>query len=144
MRVDGGHDPEAAAVEAWRHNDVPPVPPMSVNQAIQALTLHHKTARLWAERPDQKRRRGESSDTHALRLALKWTAEKHREAEDRAVLAAAQSAGDRRSRWEPDAPPLPALDQVQGWSTAGAGAAHHPDTALFGGWRLGDWQRRGK
>jgi hypothetical protein len=44
----------------WRHNDPPPIPPMSVKQALQLMHLHRKAA-LMLDEPDYlKRRRGES------------------------------------------------------------------------------------
>jgi hypothetical protein len=42
-------------------------------------------------------------------------------------------------------PELPPLALVTGWSKAEpdrARAVHNPDLALFGGWRLRDWEKR--
>src|SRR5688500_6407072 len=60
--------PESCRDDAWRNNDPPAIPPMSAAQAIQMLYLHQKEARLWGERPDRRRRRGESRDAWSARL----------------------------------------------------------------------------
>jgi len=138
MALLASFDPASHADDAWRHNDAPPIPSMTPAQALQLLHLHQKEARLWAERPDMKRRRGETSEMHSARLALLWTAQQMRDAEDRAIAEASQGEG-KRSPHEPPPPLLPSLDQVTGWSKAGEGEVYDPDVALFGGWRLRDW-----
>jgi hypothetical protein len=136
-------DPSSYADDAWRHNEPPPIPSMTPAQALQLLYLHQKEARLWAERPDQKQRRGESSEMHSVRLALLWWAQKERDAEERRIEAAARAEGEPQGPLphEPPPPLLPALDQVTGWSKAGQGRVHDPDVALFGGWRLGEMEK---
>ena len=137
-------DPASHADDAWRHNEPPPIPSMTPAQALQLMYLHQKEARLWAERPDQKPRRGESMEVHSIRLQAKWHAERAREAEDRAIEAA-EDEGEEPLPYEPEPPLLPALDQVTGWSKAGEGRVWDPDVALFGGWRLEDMEKaRGK
>lgn len=146
-------DPDSARDDAWRHNDPPPIPSMSVAQALQALYLHQKEARLWGTRPDRKRRRGESTDAWNARLGRKWRAEKAWDREGYEVARALGEGSAAPARLEPPAPALPALEQVTGWSKAcpepvertqpgpadGAAAAR---PALFGGWRLKDWDGR--
>ena len=137
--VESHHD------DAWRHNDPPPIPPMTANQALQLLYLHQKEARLLAELAHIKRRRGESADAHSFRLSAMYQAHLARQRERFDIAEAA-----RRARGEPwlfgpehlpERPVLPDLAQVTGWSGAkGDREAYHPDVALFGGWRLGDWE----
>lgn len=129
--------------DAWRSNDPPPIPPMSVGQAMQALFRHYKQARLWDERPDRNRRRGENTDTYSRRLGRKWRAEKAWDREGYEVARAAAEGGRAPDHLEPARPRLPALEQVTGWSKADpAKVPHDPNVALFGGWRLKDWEGR--
>ncbi|OYY72929.1 hypothetical protein [Sphingomonas sp. 28-63-12] len=131
--------------DAWRHNDPPPIPPMSANQALQLMYLHQKQARLQSEPAHIRRRRGESAEAHSFRLAAMYKAHLARERERFDIAEA-----ERRARGEPrlfgpeqlpQRPVLPDLAQVTGWSRGkGDAAAYHPDVALFGGWRLGDWE----
>ena len=44
--IPGAHDHDE-----WRHNDPPPIPPMTANQALQLLHLHAKTVHLQEEPP---------------------------------------------------------------------------------------------
>jgi len=142
--------------DAWRHNDPPPIPPMTPDQAIQLLCLHEKSVRQSWEKPHRRKRRHEPWDTYTERLRAMWTAEKAREAEDAALRRAAHAEppGDWRLPEEP-AIHLPPLALVTGWSKARpepvegakpdrAKAVHNPDLALFGGWRLRDWEKRKK
>lgn len=127
--------PGSHADDDWRHNDPPPIPQMTANQALQLLFLHQKEVRLQSEPPHLRRRRGESSDAHAFRMGEMYRARLER---DREAYRIAESA--RRERDAADgeghAPELPALDQVTGWSRADAAKVpHDPTRALFGGWR---------
>ena len=177
-----GFAPESHEDDGWRHNDPPPIPPMTADQALQLLFLHEKSVHQGWEKPHRRKRRGESWEVYAQRLALMWAAEKRREAEDEAIRRAACA-----ERFEQDeTPPFdPPLHLVTGWSNAkprvssassaanadgarrstgprsgtrstsrhdGAltekpsvpesGPVHNPDRALFGGWRLDDWEKR--
>jgi hypothetical protein len=132
--------PESHEDDAWRHNDPPPLPPMSVDQAMQLFCLHEKSVRQSWDQPHRRKRRGEPWDTYTERLRAMWTSEKGREAEDEAVRRVAQETSEDDHDLD-DAPPLPALDQVRGWSKAKGEPAHDPDAALFGGWRLKHWKR---
>ena len=131
----GSHDHDD-----WRHNDPPPIPAMTPEQALQLLHLHAKTVHLQEEPPHIKRRPGESSDAQSYRLSAMYEA---RQARAREAFDVAEAA--RRERGEPrlhnpNPPRLPALDQVTGWSKADpTKAPHNPNVALFGGWRLKDW-----
>ncbi len=84
--------PESHDDDAWRHNDPPPIPPMTVEQALQLICLHEKSVRQSWERPHRRKRRGEPWETYSQRLAAMWTAEKAREAEEEALRSAARAA----------------------------------------------------
>ena len=80
-----------------------------------------------------------------------WQGEKAWDREGHEVARALRGGGEAPEHLEPAPPVLPALEQVTGWSKArpepveGADPAkqpHHPDRALFGGWRLNDWEGR--
>jgi hypothetical protein len=133
--------------DAWRHNEPPAMPPMTVNQALQLMYLHQKEARLLAEPPHLRRREGEGCDMHSFRLAEMWEEQRRRERERFELAEAA-----RRERGEPSlyeawraTAGLPDLGQVTGWSKADpAKVPHDPDRALFGGWRLKDMKKKGR
>jgi hypothetical protein len=147
--------PESHEDDSWRHNDPPPIPPMTPDQVLQLLCLHEKSVRQSWDRPHRRKRRGEPWETYTERLRAMWVSEKAREAEDAALRAAARA--ETAADWdvpeeEEDLPALPALDQVTGWSKAcpepveganpdRAKATYNPDLALFGGWRLKDWKK---
>jgi hypothetical protein len=136
-------DPESCRDDAWRSNDPPAIPPMSAGQAIHVLYLRQKEARLWGDRSDRRRRPGESTDAYSARLGRKWRAEKAWDREGYEVARALRDGGEVPAHLEPARPILPALEQVTGWSKAdGSRPPHHPDRALFGGWRLDDWKAR--
>jgi hypothetical protein len=136
-------EPASHRDDAWRSNDPPPIPQMTANQALQLLYLHQKEARLRAEPAHIKRRRGEHHEAHIVRLRAMYQADLQREQEKFLVAEA-----ERRARGEPwlfgpeILPPLPALDQVTGWSKADPAKVHDASRALFGGWRLGDLEAR--
>lgn len=133
--------PEAHEGDAWRHNDPPPIPSMSANQALQLLYLHQKEARLLAEPAHLKRRRGEGQEAHSYRLAVMYCLGQQRQREAFQLAEAARRAAGKPSPFEPEAPKVPALDQVTGWSKAGpAKAPYHEGVALFGGWRIADME----
>jgi len=113
--------PESHEDDGWRHNDPPPIPPMTAHQALQLLFLHEKSVRQSWDRPHRRKRRGESWDTYTERLRAMWVSEKAREAEDEALRRAARAEG--AADWdvpeeEEDLPALPDLSQVKGWSKA--------------------------
>ncbi|HEX5259104.1 MAG TPA: hypothetical protein VFW35_10045 [Sphingomicrobium sp.] len=132
----------------WRNNDTPAMPPMTPSQALQLLYLHQKEARLIAEPPHIRRRPGESREAHSERLTAM--------AEERRRLAREAFEVAEVERWERGEPAwgpageevrrelgLPDLAQVTGWSHADpAKAPHHPERALFGGWRIEDLERK--
>jgi hypothetical protein len=134
-------DPEASL---WRHNDPPPIPPMSPQQALQLLFLHEKSVRQSWDQPQRRKRRGEPQAVYVERLRAMWVVEKAREAEDEALRRAAryERTGDWRFAHEPRSPDLPPLELVTGWSKAKGNPPHDPKWALFGGWRLKDWKKR--
>ncbi|MEG3082754.1 hypothetical protein U1707_03805 [Sphingomonas sp. PB2P12] len=129
----------------WRHNDPPPIPPMTANQALQLLHLHNRTVHLQEEPPHIKRRRGESSEAHSYRLSAMYEARQARAREAFDIAEAARNERGEPTLTNPYPAPkaviLPALDQVTGWSKADpTKVPHDPDVALFGGWRLKDWK----
>ncbi len=134
-------DPASHRDDAWRHNDPPPIPQMTAAEALQLLHLHQKEARLQAEPPHIKRRRGESSEAHSYRLGAMYEAGIQRKREDFDIAEAARRAAGHPHLFGPKILPLPALDQVKGWSKADPDKVpHDPDTPMFGGWRLKDWK----
>ncbi|HEX8535693.1 MAG TPA: hypothetical protein VF662_16150 [Allosphingosinicella sp.] len=136
--------PESHEDDAWRHNDPPPIPPMTPQQALQLLHLHQKGVRMGWELPHRRKRRGEPWETYTERLRAMWTAEKAREAEHSALRLAMQRAPerDRSILEEMPMPGVPPLHLVTGWSRADPGKApHDPKVALFGGWRAEHMRR---
>jgi hypothetical protein len=126
------------AHDAWQDNAPPAIPPMTPQQALQLLYLHQKEARLLAEPPHLKQRRGESSEAWAYRRAEMYRLGQARQREAFEIAEAA-----RRAAGEPclvdtrSTAPLPDLAQVTGWSRADPDKMpHDPARALFGGWRL--------
>lgn len=134
--------PASREDEAWRDNDPPPVPAMTANQALQLLYLHQKEARLAEGHAAMRPRRGETSDMMSARLGRAYIARLAQEAEDgrlATVLRNDVGARVRHHHGMDDAPVLPALDQVTGWSRADPGAVPTDSArALFGGWRIED------
>lgn len=148
-RVEGAlldsFDVAAARDDGWRHNDLPPVAQVTGDHVIQLLALHHKAVRLWATRPDYRRRRGETGDQQSARMALQWQAERARDAEDDAIARTALAEPARRDPHEHPPAILPALDQVTGWSKADpARTPRRPGRGIAGGWRIGDWEGGGR
>lgn len=109
--------PDSAEDDAWRHNDPPPIPPMTADQALTLLQLHHRTARLWAEAPYMKRRRGETGAEWSHRRAADYLAERRRQDDAAMVARAAHQAFQcPPSPFESPPPWLPDLAQVIEWS----------------------------
>ena len=110
--------PSSYADDAWRHNDPPPIPSMTVDEAMMLLRLHHQSVRLQEEPPHIKRRRGESREAHSYRLSEMYKARLQR-ARDAFDIAEAErrsaTAATSESPHEEPFPTLPALDQVKGW-----------------------------
>jgi hypothetical protein len=99
--------------DAWFDNEPAPIPPMTPDQALQLLALHRNPVRHGWEAPHRRRRRGESDAVYLERLRAMWESERAREREAEAVRRAIERDG---SVAPPELPPLPALDQVTGWS----------------------------
>lgn len=134
-------DPESYRDDGWRHNDPPPMPQMSIGEALQLLYLHQKEVRLQAEPPHIKRRRGESGDAHSLRLGEMYEARQQRAREAFDIAEAERRAAGQPYLFGPKILPLPALDQVKGWSKADpAKRPQDRERPMFGGWRIGDWK----
>jgi hypothetical protein len=137
--------PESWEDDAWRNRAPAPIPPLTFDQAFQLLCLHDKSVNQSWEKPHRRKRRGEPWETYTERLRAMWTSEKRQEAEDAAVRRAAryETSGDWRFEDEQPPPELPPLELVTGWSKADPNRKpHHPGVALFGGWRLEDWEKR--
>ena len=111
---------------------------------LQLLHLHQKSVELGWDLPHRKRRRGEPWETYTARLGAMWSCEERQRAEDEALRRAAryEETGGWRFEDEAPPPPLPPLEQVTGWSRAKGGEKHHPETALFGGWRIADMEKK--
>jgi hypothetical protein len=104
--------------DAWRHNDPPAIPSMTVDEAMMLLRLHHQSVRLQEEPPHIKRRRGESREAHSYRLSAMYEARLQRDRDAFDVAEAARrsaTAATSESPHEEPFPTLPALDQVKGW-----------------------------
>ena len=104
--------------DAWRHNDPPAIPAMSVDEAMMLLRLHHQSVRLQEEPPHIKRRRGESREAHSYRLSAMYEARLQRDRDAFDIAEAARrsaTAATSESPFEGPFPTLPALDQVTGW-----------------------------
>ena len=152
----------------WRSNAPPAMPPMTVNQALQLMHLHHKEGRPDALLPRPARRRArEPEAAYYERLAQMGRERERRQQEEFEVAEAARwalgeaawgAAGEavRRELGLPDAERgprlrgdddpgvgLPDLAQVTGWSKADPAKAPHDATrALFGGWRIGEMKAK--
>jgi hypothetical protein len=115
-----------------------PLPPMTFGQAFQILCLHRNTVLLAGERPPGRRPRVEHNFPAALTAIGR-------------NLDAIERAGryEETGSWRHahEAPPLklPPLHLVTGWSKADPNKVkHNPDLALFGGWRIDDWEKKRK
>ena len=134
-------DPASYRDDAWRHNDPPPIPRLSAGEALHLLHLHQKEVRLQAEPEHIKRRRGESGEAHSVRLAAMYEAEQQRAREAFDVAEAERRAAGEPHLFGPKTLPLPALDQVKGWSKADPEKrGQDRERPMFGGWRIGDWK----
>ena len=134
--------PESHEDDGWRHNDPPPIPPMTASQALQLLALHQKRVELGVVPDPLRRRRGESPGAKSMRLALMHEARLERDREAYRVAEAARGEPDNDPEDGEGIAPLPQLDKVTGWSKATGKPPHNADLAMFGGWRIGDWEKR--
>lgn len=138
--------PASREDEGWRDNEPPPIPAMTPAQALQLLYLHQKEARLSDGHAAMRRRPGETDDMMSARLGCAYIAKLAQEAEDGRLASVLRNAADaavRQPGGMDDAGPLPALDQVTGWSRADPEKPPvDPGRALFGGWRIGDMRKK--
>lgn len=181
LQAFSGAEAQGWLAEAIRAN---PLPPLSFDQAFQTLCLHRNTVRLDGARPPGRRAQVEPNPAQAM-FAIGRNVD--------ALLRANHyhATGTWTLPGEPgEAPKLPPLAQVTGWSKAapepqsgreaavssdGDGAcrptgppepaeggtrstsrdngpvaevrvkvSYHPGRALFGGWRLDNWEKRKK
>lgn len=142
---------EAAAIErtlqalagggpetAWLEDAISgnPLPPFTFGQAFQILCLHRNSVRLDGDRPPGRPPRVEPNLPAALHAIGR-----NIDAIERA--AHYEATGSWRYAHEAPPPRLPPLHLVTGWSKADpAKVKHNPDLALFGGWRIEDWEKR--
>lgn len=133
MRMDGG-DPVWLA-GALADN---PIPPLSFDQALQLLCLHRNSVRLDGDRPPGRAARIEPNPVAAFGAI-------GRNIDAIKSAARLKATGSWRRADEPPPPELVPLERVTGWSRASGRPPHHEGVALFGGWRIGDMEkRRGK
>jgi hypothetical protein len=137
--------PGSGEHDAWTRCEEPALPPLSVGQVLQLLYLHQKSVKLGTGEAYRRRRAGEPWETYTARVRAMWAEDRTREAEDAALARAArfEASGSWRLEDEPAPPPLlPPLDLITGWSKASGRPPHHPDVAMFGGWRIADMRRK--
>ncbi|MDJ0275749.1 hypothetical protein QLH51_02880 [Sphingomonas sp. 2R-10] len=95
--------PESSTHDHWRHNDPPPIPPMTVAQAMQMIAWNDKRAKGLAE-PELARKRGESNADWIARKVRDYRAGQMLDEEEMRMLEFAQlewRRGGRRTQWEP-------------------------------------------
>lgn len=110
-----------------------PLPKMTVDQCIHLVTMHQNRDRQRAT-IDRGRCRPEPFEE---------TRDGHRRRREAAARARHYEATGSWHFPHEALPELPPLDRVAGWSKADPGKKpHHPERALFGGWRLDDWEKR--
>jgi hypothetical protein len=136
-----GFAADAHEHDGWQANDPPPVPQVTAQQALQLLYLHQKEARLLAEPPHLKRRRGETTEMWSFRVAEMSRVRQQRE-RDVFVIAEAARRDARAAGPAPEPVALPDLDQVTDWSRADPEKGGWGERALFGGWRIEDMRGR--
>jgi hypothetical protein len=141
-----GEGPDAA----WEHSlDANPVPRMTALQALQQLAMHRRTAQHDEVRQIMRRRWPWEVQRVVLQARLQREQHRHEQAAAREKRAEARAKRfEQTGRWrhpnEPATVQLPPLDQVTGWSKADPDKKPHREGGtLFGGWRIGDWRRRG-
>ncbi len=126
------------ADNAWLDHaigDDNPIPTLTWEQAFQQLCLHRNTVRLDGDRPPGRRAHIPESPQAAFHsIARKIDAIK------RAIRY--EATGSWRFTHEPPPAKLPPLRLVTGWSRASGKPRHNPKLALFGGWRIEDWEKR--
>jgi hypothetical protein len=103
-----------------------PLPPMSVDQAVQLLAMHRRTCR---DGWDHREARYVAASAEEVCRAIE------------AGLARLKPPVPAKPSWRQadraPPPPVPPLDRVTGWSKADpARPKHNPKLALFGGWRI--------
>jgi hypothetical protein len=109
-----------------------PLPPMSVDQAIQLIAMHRRTCREgWEHREARYRVASNDEVRRALEVALVCVGQRY----------AVEATRSWRPADEAPPPPAPPLHLVTGWSKATGRPKHNPNRALFGGWRITDWKR---
>ncbi len=95
--------PESSTHDHWQHNDPPPIPPMTVAQAMQMIAWNDKRARGLAN-PALARKRGESNADWIKRKVRDYRAGQMLEEEEMRMVEFAQlewRRGGRRTQWEP-------------------------------------------
>lgn len=133
--IHGAQEGQGWLAEAIRDN---PLPPLSFNQAFQTLCLHRNTVRLDGHRPPGRPSKVEPNP-HAAMFAIGRNIDALGRADHYHMTGTWTLPGEHMT----DAPKLPPLEQVTGWSKATAvKVTYHPGVALFGGWRIQDHKKR--
>ena len=114
-----------------------PLPAFSFDQAFQTLCLHRNTVRLDGARPPGRRAKVEPNP-HAAMFAIG----RNIDAIERANHYAQSGTWSLPGEPAADAPQLPDLRHVTGWSGAATvKVTYQPGRALFGGWRIDTWEK---
>ncbi len=95
--------PESSTHDHWQHNDPPPIPQMTAQQAMQMIAWSDKRARGLAN-PDLARKRGESNADWIERQARDHRAGQMLDEEEMRMVDFAQlewRRGAKRTQWEP-------------------------------------------
>lgn len=136
LRCLAAADPESHEHDAWRHNESPEPPPMTINQMLQLQYLHQKEVRLLAEPAHLKARRGESTEAWSFRVAAMSEERRRREREAFRIAEAVRAARGQETVFEWERITLPDLAQVKAGHADPTKTPHDPGQALFGGWRI--------
>ncbi|KQN03658.1 hypothetical protein [Sphingomonas sp. Leaf25] len=114
--------PEANVHDQWRHNDPPPIEPMTVHQAMLLVAWNDRRQKELVN-PAFGPKRGESNAAWKDRCAREYRVEKVLDEEERRLVSYAQlewRRGGRREEWEPLTPDedlLAAIKRVR-WGKA--------------------------
>jgi len=129
-----GAEPEQAWLAAAIRDN--PLPRLSFNQAFQTLCLHRNTVRLDAMRPP-----GRPSKVEATIAAAHFAIGRNIDAITRAEHYEVTGTWTLPGEPAVEAPKRVPLEVVMNQG-AKVSVTWHPDTALFGGWRIDDWKKQ--
>lgn len=95
--------PESAVHDHWRHNDPPPIPPMTAHQAMLMVAWKDRREQGLAN-PDALPKRGESNADWIERQSRAWRVQRMLDEEEMRMVEYAQQEwrrGGKRTQWEP-------------------------------------------